>query len=58
MKRVHQVCVLNVLFRKLYSLLCAEEPPLEYWKVLAEQRRQALADTLLENEEVKGVADV
>ena len=35
-------------------LLCAdtETPPVEYWQVLAEQRRQALADTLEENEEV------
>lgn len=29
-----------------------EEPPLEYWKVLAEKRRVALLDTLRENEQV------
>ncbi len=30
----------------------AEEPPSEYWQILAEQRRQALAETLKENEEL------
>lgn len=29
-----------------------EEPPVEYWQILAEQRRQALAEALTENEEV------
>ncbi len=29
-----------------------EEPPLEYWKVLAEQRRLALSETLKENEDL------
>ena len=37
---------------KQRMLLILDEPPVEYWQVLAEQRRQALADTLLENEEV------
>ncbi len=30
----------------------AEEPPPEYWKILAESRRLALAETLKENEEL------
>lgn len=30
----------------------SEEPPVEYWQILAEQRRQALAEALTENEEV------
>ena len=29
-----------------------DEPPVEYWKSLAEQRRLALAETLKENEEL------
>ncbi|CAI7994570.1 Geminin [Geodia barretti] len=35
-----------------HEMCTSEEPPLEYWKVLAEQRRQALAETLQENEEL------
>ena len=29
-----------------------EVPPMEYWRVLAEKRKDALAETLKENEEV------
>ena len=39
-----------ILYTYMYFPL--EKPPIEYWQVLAEQRRLALADTLQENEEV------
>ena len=32
--------------------LASETPPTEYWRVLAEQRRLALAETLEENEQL------
>ncbi|XP_014662606.1 PREDICTED: geminin-like [Priapulus caudatus] len=35
-----------------FELMCQEEVPLEYWKQLAEQRRDALEEALKENEEL------
>jgi len=35
-----------------YQMCTAEVPPVQYWQVLAEKRRDALAETLKENEEV------
>lgn len=34
------------------ALFYSETPPAEYWQVLAEQRRLALAETLEENEQL------
>ena len=36
----------------LHDLCLSENPPEEYWRVLAEQRRLALAETLEENEQL------
>ncbi|BHF76766.1 hypothetical protein SprV_0501986500 [Sparganum proliferum] len=36
----------------LCEWLCSERPPIEYWMELAEQRRQALTETLEENKEL------
>ncbi|VDD77737.1 unnamed protein product [Mesocestoides corti] len=38
---------------KELEMLCCEEPPVEYWKELAESRRLALVESLAENEEVR-----
>ena len=50
---MYMYLVHNKLWDQEYILSHIEKPPIEYWQVLAEQRRQALADTLQENEEVK-----
>ena len=36
----------------LFIIISIEEHPVEYWQVLAERRRLALAEALSENEEV------
>uniref|UniRef100_A0A0X3NXK9 Geminin n=1 Tax=Schistocephalus solidus TaxID=70667 RepID=A0A0X3NXK9_SCHSO len=36
----------------LCEWLCSDQPPVEYWMELAEQRRQALTETLEENKEL------
>ena len=45
------VCSVS-LFAIFHTHTHAAVPPVEYWQVLAEQRRLALAETLHENEEV------
>ena len=42
-----------LVFISLSPMYTTEVPPVEYWQVLAEQRRLALAETLKENEEVR-----
>ena len=39
-------------FFYLFLSFFVEDPPIEYWRILAEQRRVALVEALNENEEV------
>ena len=41
-----------LLYYSNFKCFVVENPPEEYWRVLAEQRRLALAETLEENEQL------
>lgn len=49
--RVFQNCWVEKVYNVLYFFVL-ENPPEEYWRVLAERRRLALAETLEENEQL------